>query len=32
MWTKSKRREFYRFMLEDTDRLMGTVDQVLEGR
>src|SRR6478752_3766525 len=25
-----KRREFYRLMLDDTDRLMGTVDQVLK--
>jgi signal transduction histidine kinase len=27
---ESKRREFYRLMLDDTDRLMGTVDQVLK--
>lgn len=26
----SKRREFYRIMLEDTDRLLGTVEQVLK--
>jgi signal transduction histidine kinase len=26
----NQRREFYRFMLEDTDRLLGTVEQVLE--
>ena len=27
---ESQRREFYRLMLDDTDRLMGTVDQVLK--
>lgn len=27
---EGKRREFYRIMLEDTDRLMGTVQQVLK--
>jgi two-component system, OmpR family, sensor histidine kinase SenX3 len=27
---ETKRREFYRIMLEDTDRLMGTVEQVLK--
>jgi signal transduction histidine kinase len=27
--TEAQRREFYRHMLSDTDRLMGTVDQVL---
>lgn len=27
---ESQRREFYRLMLEDTDRLMGTVEQVLK--
>lgn len=27
---EAKRREFYRLMLDDTDRLMGTVDQVLK--
>jgi two-component system, OmpR family, sensor histidine kinase SenX3 len=26
----NQRREFYRFMLDDTDRLLGTVEQVLE--
>src|SRR5262249_28839465 len=26
----SKRRDFYRLMLEDTDRLLGTVEQVLK--
>src|SRR5512140_582445 len=26
---EQQRREFYRLMLDDTDRLMGTVDQVL---
>ena len=27
---EAQRREFYRLMLDDTDRLMGTVDQVLK--
>ncbi len=27
---ESKRKDFYRLMLEDTDRLLGTVDQVLK--
>jgi signal transduction histidine kinase len=27
---ETKRREFYRIMLEDTDRLLGTVEQVLK--
>src|SRR6478752_9645295 len=27
---ESRRREFYRLMLDDTDRLMGTVEQVLK--
>ncbi|MGC1482807.1 MAG: HAMP domain-containing sensor histidine kinase [Candidatus Acidiferrum sp.] len=27
---EAKRREFYRIMLEDTDRLLGTVEQVLK--
>ncbi len=27
---ESQRREFYRFMLDDTDRLLGTVEQVLK--
>jgi len=27
---ESQRRDFYRIMLEDTDRLLGTVEQVLE--
>ncbi len=27
---ESKRREFYKIMLEDTDRLLGTVEQVLK--
>jgi signal transduction histidine kinase len=27
---ESQRREFYRLMLDDTDRLLGTVEQVLE--
>jgi two-component system, OmpR family, sensor histidine kinase SenX3 len=27
---ESKRREFYRIMLDDTDRLLGTVEQVLK--
>ncbi len=27
---ETQRREFYRLMLDDTDRLMGTVDQVLK--
>lgn len=27
---ESKRRDFYRIMLEDTDRLLGTVEQVLK--
>jgi len=27
---EAQRREFYRFMLDDTDRLLGTVEQVLE--
>src|SRR5438874_12738883 len=27
---EKQRREFYRLMLDDTDRLMGTVDQVLK--
>src|ERR1700692_17890 len=29
---EAKRREFYRIMLEDTDRLLGTVEQVLKAR
>src|SRR5882762_4715919 len=28
--TEAQRREFYRIMLEDTDRLIGTVEQVLK--
>jgi two-component system sensor histidine kinase SenX3 len=28
--TEAQRREFYRIMLEDTDRLLGTVEQVLK--
>ena len=27
---ESKRHDFYRIMLEDTDRLLGTVEQVLK--
>src|SRR5476651_1774976 len=27
---EAQRREFYRFMLDDTDRLLGTVEQVLK--
>ena len=29
-WDEPQRREFYRIMLEDTDRLLGTVEQVLK--
>ena len=29
-WTNEQRKDFYRIMLEDTDRLLGTVEQVLK--